>query len=305
MDSFGAIPVFVAVVESGGFSPAARFLGISKSAVSKRITQLEQQLGVKLLHRTTRKLSLTEAGEHYFEHAVMANRAAKDAEDAVAQLQGEPQGRLRINAAMSFGRLHVVPMIPAFLKRYPKVSIDLELDDKTVDMVQGGVDIAIRGGAMIDSTLVARKLVSLRSVLCVSQPYLHQFGRPKQLDDLLQHNCLSFRYSNDAKGWSFSQDGRTQMIAVSGNYQANNSEALLDAVLQGVGISRLPTFVVGPYLRSGQLIQLFPEYQMPMQDISAVMIERQYMPAKVRAFLDFTIEYLGSDTPYWEQGIDM
>ncbi|BBB27316.1 LysR family transcriptional regulator [Amphritea japonica] len=305
MDSFGAIPVFVAVVESGGFSPAARFLGISKSAVSKRITQLEQQLGVKLLHRTTRKLSLTEAGEHYFEHAVMANRAAKDAEDAVAQLQGEPQGRLRINAAMSFGRLHVVPMIPAFLKRYPKVSIDLELDDKTVDMVQGGVDIAIRGGTMIDSTLIARKLVPLRSVLCVSQSYLNQFGRPKQLDDLLQHNCLSFRYSNDSKGWSFRQNDRTQMVAVSGNYQANNSEALLDAVLQGVGISRLPTFVVGPYLRSGQLIQLFPEYQMPAQDISAVMIERQYMPAKVRAFLDFAIEYLGSDAPYWEQGIDL
>ncbi|WP_290705395.1 LysR family transcriptional regulator [Amphritea sp.] len=305
MDSFGAIPVFVAVVESGGFSPAARFLGISKSAVSKRITQLEQQLGVKLLHRTTRKLSLTEAGEHYFEHALKANRAARDAEDAVAQLQGEPQGRLRINTAMSFGRLHVVPMIPAFLKRYPKVSIDLELDDKTVDLVQGGVDIAIRGGAMNDSTLIARKLVSLHSVLCVSQSYLNQHGCPEQLDDLLRHNCLSFSYSTDAKGWGFSRGGLAQNVAVSGNYQVNNSEALLDAVLQGVGISRLPTFVVGPYIRSGQLIQLFPEYRMPMQDISAVMIERQYMPAKVRAFLDFAIEYFGSDTPYWEQGVDI
>ncbi len=305
METMGAIPVFVAVVQYGGFSPAARFLGISKSAVSKRISQLEQQLGVKLLHRTTRKLSLTEAGEHYFEHALKANLAARDAEDAVAQLQGEPQGRLRINSPMSFGRLHMAPMIPEFLKKYPKIRIDLVMDDKRLDLVSGGFDLAIRGGALPDSTLVARRLATLNSVLCVSPDYLERHGYPQQLDDLLQHNCLSFSYSNDVKEWSFTQGNQRHSVVVSGNYQVNNSEALLEAVLQGLGIARLPTFVAGPDIRTGRLKVLFPEYKMPELAINAVLIERQYMPAKVRAFLDFAIEYFGSETPYWEQGIEI
>ncbi len=301
MDSFGAIPVFVAVVESGGFSPAARFLGISKSAVSKRITQLEEQLGVKLLHRTTRKLSLTEAGEHYFEHARKANKAARDAEDAVAQLQGEPQGRLRINTPMSFGRLHMAPMIPEFLKRYPKISIDLVMDDKVVDLVSGGFDIAIRSGELADSSLIARRLAPLNSVLCASPEYLAAHTYPEQLNDLIHHNCLSFSYSNDVKEWTFIKEGCSQNIIVSGNYQVNNSEALRDAVLQGVGIARLPTFVAGPDIKSGKLIALFSEYKMPSQVINAVLIERQYMPAKVRVFLDFSIQFFGSGTPYWDR----
>lgn len=305
MDTIGAIPVFVAVVQYGGFSPAARFLGISKSAVSKRVSLLEQQLGVKLLHRTTRKLSLTEAGEHYFEHALKANLAARDAEDAVAQLQGEPQGRLRINSPMSFGRLHMAPMIPEFLKKYPKIRIDLVMDDKRLDLVSGGFDIAIRGGALPDSTLVARRLATLNSVLCASPDYLERHGYPQQLDDLLQHNCLSFSYSNDVKEWSFTQGNQRHSVVVSGSYQVNNSEALLEAVRQGLGVARLPTFVAGPDIRTGRLNVLFPEYQMPELAINAVLIERQYMPAKVRAFLDFAIEYFGSETPYWEQGIDI
>ncbi|WP_299198592.1 LysR family transcriptional regulator [uncultured Amphritea sp.] len=263
MDTIGAIPVFVAVVQYGGFSPAARFLGISKSAVSKRVSLLEQQLGVKLLHRTTRKLSLTEAGEHYFEHALKANLAVRDAEDAVAQLQGEPQGRLRINSPMSFGRLHMAPMIPEFLKKYPKIRIDLVMDDKRLDLVSGGFDIAIRGGALPDSTLVARRLATLNSVLCASPDYLSSQGYPQQLDDLLQHNCLSFSYSNDVKEWSFSKDNQRHSVVVSGSYQVNNSEALLEAVRQGLGIARLPTFVAGPDIRTGKLVALFPEYKMP------------------------------------------
>jgi DNA-binding transcriptional LysR family regulator len=301
MDSFGAIPVFVAVVECGGFSPAARFLGVSKSAVSKRITQLEDQLGVKLLHRTTRKLSLTEAGEHYFEHALKASTAARDAEDAVAQLQGEPRGRLRINTPMSFGRLHMAPMIPEFLKHHPKISIDLVMDDKVVDLVRGGFDIAIRTGELADSSLIARRLAPLNSVLCVSPDYLENNGYPNQINDLRQHNCLSFSYSNDVKEWTFIKEGQSQSVEVLGNYQVNNSEALRDAVLQGLGIARLPTFVAGPDIKSGKLIPLFTEYQMPSQVINAVLIERQYMPAKVRAFLDFSIQYFGSDTPYWDR----
>jgi len=225
MESFGAIPVFVTVVESGGFSPAAKLLGISKSAVSKRVTQLEEQMGVKLLHRTTRKLSLTEAGEHFFQHARIAHQAAKDAQDAVAQLQGEPQGRLRINTPMSFGRLHIAPLIPEFLKRYPKISIEMVMDDKVADLIGEGFDIAIRGGDLPDSSLIARKLAPLRNVLCASPEYIETHGRPIELSQLTDHNCLIFTYSKDIKEWLFIKDGQTQSVEVTGNYNVNNSEA--------------------------------------------------------------------------------
>jgi len=301
MEGFSAIPVFIAVVERGGFSPAAKLLGISKSAVSKRINQLEQNLGVKLLHRTTRKISLTEAGEHFFEHAEIANNAAKDAEDAVAQLQGEPQGRLRINTPMSFGRLHIAPLIPAFLKRYPKISIDMVMSDEVIDLVGSGFDVAIRSGNLVDSNLIARKLAPLRSVLCASPEYLEKYGYPKSLADLKQHNCVLFSFSRDLREWTFNKEGLSEAIEIRGNYQVNNSEALQEALLQGIGIGRLPTFVASTEIKAGRLTPLFPEYEMLEQSIYAVFLERQYMPAKVRAFLDFAIEYLGDDEPYWER----
>jgi DNA-binding transcriptional LysR family regulator len=300
MESFAAIPIFVTVVETGGFSPAAKQLGISKSAVSKRVTQLEEQLGAKLLHRTTRKLSLTEAGEHYFQHARMAHQAAKDAKDAVDQLQGEPQGRLRINAPMSFGRLHLAPLIPEFLKRYPKINIDLVMEDKVSDLIGDGFDIAIRGGNLSSSSLVARKLAPLKNILCVSPEYIKHHGKPTQLEELHEHNCLIFTHSHDVKEWIFIKAGQTYAIEVTGNYQVNNSEALKEAILQGVGIGRLPTFVAGQELKKGKLIALFEDYRMPDKSINAVFPERQYMPTKVRAFIDFAIEYFGGDTPYWD-----
>ncbi|WP_163135200.1 LysR family transcriptional regulator [Agarivorans sp. Alg241-V36] len=300
MEGFAAIPVFVAVVEHGGFSPAARSLGISKSAVSKRINQLEQQLGVKLLHRTTRKLSLTEAGKHYFEHAAKANNAAKDAEDAVAQLQGEPQGLLRINTPMSFGRLHIAPLIGKFLQRYPKITIDMMMDDKVVDLVAEGFDVAIRAGNLPDSSLIIRKLAPLKSVLCASPEYLKQHGIPQTIEQLAAHNCLQFSYSRDLKEWTFMRDGQSQSIEIKGNYRVNNSEALREAMLQGLGIGRLPTFVAGPDIVAGRLISLLNQYQMPSQSIYAVFSERQFLPAKVRAFVDFAIEHLAAEQPYWE-----
>lgn len=300
MENFAAIPVFVTVIETGGFSPAARLLGISKSAVSKRVTQLEEQLGVKLIHRTTRQLSLTEAGEHFYQHARIAHEAAKNAQDAVTQLQGEPQGRLRINSPMSFGRLHLAPLIPVFLKRYPKITIDMVMDDKVLDLIGEGFDIAIRSGELPSSSLIARKLAPLNSVLCASPDYLKTHGKPEQLEHLKDHNCLIFTHSNDVKEWTFMKNGTTQAIDIKGNYQVNNSEALREALLQGAGIGRLPTFIAGPDIKAGRLIPLFEEYQMPAKTIYAVFPERQYLPAKVRAFIDFAIEYFGGDQPYWD-----
>ncbi len=300
MRRFGAISVFVAVVENGGFTAAARTLGISKSAVSKRINQLEAHLGVRLLHRTTRKLSLTEAGERYFAHATQALAAANQAEDAVAELQGEPQGQLRISSPMSFGRLHVAPMIPKLLKRYPKLKIDLVMDDRRVDLVAEGFDTAIRAGNLPDSTLIARKLAPVRQVLCASPDYIDRYDRPSTPAELFGHNCVLYSYSSDADKWTLIGEGGPVTVTVSGSYKVNNSEALLEALREGVGIGRLPTFVAGPDLKAGRLVKLFESYRIPEFTLYAVFPEREYLPAKLRVFLDFAIEYFGGDEPYWD-----
>ena len=302
MNGFGAIPAFVAVVKNGGFSAASRALGVSKSAVSKRINQLEDDLGVRLLYRTTRKLSLTAAGERSYEHAAEALLAAGQAEDAVAELQGEPQGKLKISSPMGFGRLHIAPLIPKMLKRYPKLDIELIMDDRTVDLVADGIDIAIRSsfGGLPDSGLVARKLAPLRQAIYASPTYAETHELPSTPAELVEHNCILFSYSRDANVWTFEHGGETQSVEVSGTYRVNNSEAILMAIKEGVGVGRLPTFVAGPHLKSGELIDLFPSHHIPDHTFYAVFPERQYLPAKVRVFLEFAIEFFGGDEPYWD-----
>jgi DNA-binding transcriptional LysR family regulator len=302
MEKFNAIPVFVAVVKNSGFSAAARTLGVSTSAVSKRINQLEEHLGVRLLHRTTRKLSLTEAGERYFEHAAQALTAANQAEDAVTELQGEPQGKLRISSPMSFGRLHVAPMIPKLMKRYPKLQIDLVMDDRVVDLVAEGFDVAIqsRSGNLPDSTMVARKLAPLRLVLCASPDYVDRHGLPNTPAELSERDCVLFSYSSDVNEWTLMREDEQETVQVSGSYRVNNSEALLEALKEGIGIGRLPTFVAGPDLRAGRLVKLFEFYHIPEHTFYAVFPERKYFPAKARAFLDFALEYFGGEEPYWD-----
>lgn len=300
MDGIGAIPIFVAVVENGGFTSAADRLGISKSAVSKRISQLEARLGVQLLHRSTRRISLTEAGERYFGHAVEAFAAAKEAEDAVAQLQGAPQGRLRINAPMSFGRLHIAPLIPEFLKRYPGIEIEMVMDDRVVDLVEGGFDVAIRGGVLPDSALIARKLAPCHYVICAAPGYIAKHGEPSEPGDLLNHNCVHYAYFSGAHEWTFLGPDEPITVETTGNYQVNNSEALREALIGGCGIGRLPTFIAGPDIGAGRLVRLLDQYSMPSQTFYAVFPERRHLPAKVRVFVDFAVERFGADNPYWD-----
>lgn len=297
MDTFNAIPIFVAVAESSGFSSAARILGVSKSAVSKRITQLEQQLGVRLLHRTTRKLSLTEAGERYYQYAVQAKRAAQQAEDAVGEMQGEPKGLLKIQLPMTIGQILIAPLIPLFLKRHPHLLIDLNLDDNNINLVEQGYDLAIRTGELPDSNLIVRRISSLHSSVCVS-PVFYQDNKkylqdPNQLVDI---NCIIYSYSSNADVWQFhSIQGEEYKVKVAGNYRVNNSIALRDAVIAGSGVGRLPNFIVKQSIENGELIPLFENYQMPYKNLYAVYPERNYLPAKVRAFLDFIVENLGAD----------
>ncbi len=305
MESMNAIPIFIAVVEEGSFAGAARRIGVTKSAISKRISQLETHLGVQLLHRSTRKLSLSEAGEQYLTHAIQSLAAAQDAEDAVAQLQGVPQGRLRINTPMSFGRLHVAPLIPEFLATYPGVGVDMVMDDRVVDMVEGGFDLAIRVRTLEDSALIARKLAPCHNLLCAAPSYLDKCGMPQNLDDLLDHNCLQYAYASTTHIWQFIQNGgETVSLETKGNYQVNNSEALREALVAGVGIARLPTFIAAEEITAGRLEALLPQYKLPSQTIYAVFPERRHLPAKVRVFVDFLVAKLGGDHPYWEEMIN-
>ena len=300
MDSYNAIPIFVAVAENGSFSGAALKLELSKSAVSKRITILESSLQVRLIHRTTRKLSLTQAGEQFYQHAKQVMQAARNAEDAVSQLQGEPCGKLKIQAPMSFGVLHIAPLIAQFLKRYPAIEVDLVLDDKVVDIVENGYDICIRAGELKDSSLIVRALAPLQSVICMSEDYQQQTPL-EQLDDLSAENCILYSYADEASFWKFYKHKQQRKVKVTGNYRVNNSEALLCAIKTGVGIGRLPSFVAAKAIKEGSLVRLFDDYQMPAKRLFALYPERQYVPLKVRVFIEFAIEFFGNEQPYWDE----
>ena len=302
MSPFNAIPIFVAVADNAGFSSAARALGISKSAVSQRITQLEDLLGARLFHRTTRKLSLTEAGERYYQYAAQANRIAQQAEDAVGELQGEAKGLLKIQLPMTLGQMHIAPLIPTFLKRYPLVQVDLVMDDRPINLVEQGYDLALRAGELPDSNLIARSLVPLRSAVCVSpefyQRYKKQLESPPQLAEV---NCIIYSYSGNSDVWQFNaNNGEEHKIKVAGNYRVNNSAALCDAIIAGIGAGRLPTFVAGGAIRKGELVALFLDYEMPSKTLYAVYPERNYLPEKVRVFLEFIGEILGDGLAPWD-----
>jgi len=299
MENLAAIPVFISVVKQGGISQAARALGISKSAVSKRISSLEDRLGARLLHRTTRRISLTEAGKIYFELAGKSLDAALEAENAVSELQGEPRGLLRINAPMSFGHLYLAEMIPAFLDCYPNLKIDLEMNDSVVDLVNGGYDLAVRIGVLENSSLIARKIASCDHILCASEAYLERKGKPSHPSELKKHNCLLYSNSSNGSEWSFISGEEQESVLVSGNYNVNNSEILRKALLYGTGIGRIPAFVVDSDLKSGKLIRLFDSYRLTSLPINVVFPERDFLPVKVRAFIDFSIDYFEDVSTCW------
>ncbi len=301
MPLISAIPIFTAVVKSGSFSKAADNLGISKSAVSKRISGLESQLGVKLLHRSTRKLSLTEAGKNYFEHASQALHFAQKAENAATKLQQAPKGILRISSPMSFGHLHIAPLIPRFLKQYPQIEIQMDMNDVWSNVIAEGFDIALRAGDSPDSSLITRKVTSLNSVLCASTEYLAQHKAPKKPQELVNHNCILYTYHTVVNEWVFMKNDGEEIIRVSGNFQVNNSEALRESLVNGLGIGRLPTFIAGNDIQNGKLIPVLDNYTMPHKSLYAVFPERQYMPEKVRVFINFLVENFDRDNPHWDQ----
>jgi DNA-binding transcriptional LysR family regulator len=297
----GDLAVFVAVAEAEGFSAAARHLGLSKAMISVAVARLEKRLGVRLFQRTTRRLSLTEAGAATLPHAQRSLLAARDAEEAASQTRTSPRGLLRVNAPMSFGLLHVVPALGAFARAFPEVQVDLVLDDRVLDLVEGRFDLAVRIGALPDSGLIAQQLGRSRNVLLAHRDYLARAGTPARPSDLAKHAALLYSLSSTGQRWLFRRGKQRESVRVSGPLKANSSLALRQALLQGLGIARLPTFIAGEDLAAGRLVRVLPDWDLPDQGIHALTTARDHVPRKTRAFIDFFRGRLGPE-PYWERG---
>lgn len=301
MENLSDIAVFVQVVENKSFTATAERLELSKSVVSKYVSRLEQRLGVRLLNRSTRKLSLTEAGNIMYQRCLRGLDEIEAAEIEVSHLQQTPKGQLKFNVPMSFGIQHIAPAIPAFQREYPEVQINMNLDDRRVDLVEEGYDLAIRIGELPDSNLVARRLGPCRHVLCASPAYLKEYGIPRTPQDLEGHRTLSFAYHDAPNEWKLlSASNQYVTVPIKNSISMNNSIGLLQALLQGAGIALVPTFIAGTDLQAGRLKKLLPSYGLLEVSIYAVYPQRKYLSPKVRAFIDFISKRI-TDKPYWDK----
>lgn len=301
MDNLTDIAVFTRVVQRASFTRAAEELDLSRAVVSKYVSRLEERLGARLLHRTTRRLALTEAGAALFEASRGAIERIEEAEEAVARFQKRPRGRLKVSVPMSFGVLHLGAAVADFLREEPEVTLDLRLDDRFVNLVEEGIDMAVRIGRLTDSSLVARKLSITSQVVCASPAYLKQHGEPEVPEDLTAHNCLLYAYLESANVWRFqAADGREIPVAVSGSLRANNGILESAAAVAGLGVLMAPAFYVGELLRRGELKRILARYRLPDLGIYAVYPQREHVPPKVRAFVDFLAKRFGPN-PQWQR----
>jgi DNA-binding transcriptional LysR family regulator len=286
------IEAFVRAATLGGFSPAARALALTPSAVSKLVSRLEDRLGVRLLNRTTRKLSLTPEGAVYLERAKRIVAELEEAEAEIMAFRKRPRGLFRINVLVAFGRCQLLPALPKFLERYPDIQLDVELSDQRVDLLRAGVEMAIRLGALDDSIAVARKICDVGRIICASPAYIARRGAPRSPEELLAHNCLTVSGFPVLRRWPFRTRKGRRTIEVAGNLTASDGEALLDLALQGVGVVRLADFLVGPELAKGTLQPLLVD----AHDTSPIPLHalhysrgRQRSP-KIAAMIDFLLE---------------
>jgi DNA-binding transcriptional LysR family regulator len=299
MDKLTRMRAFAKVVELGSFSEAARSLRLSRSAVSKYVMELETELGVQLLHRTTRSASATDNGRVYYERCIAILADIEEADLTVSQLQAAPRGMLRVNAPMSFGTLHLGKAISAFMKQYPELRIHLILSDQQLDTVQEGFDVTVRIADMAASSLIARRIAPAHRVLCASPAYLKAHGMPKHPSDLRAHELLSYDYLGTGVQWKLTGKDGDHWLSVSSRLCTNNAEILRDATLQGIGIALIPTFIAGPELRSGKLQAVLKEYRAPELSLCALYPPTRHVSVKVRAFIDFLVAHFG-DKPYWD-----
>jgi DNA-binding transcriptional LysR family regulator len=302
MDPLDGIAAFACVVDTGSFSAAARRLKLSKSATSAHVQRLEQRLGIRLLNRSTRRLSLTEAGAAYYRHCARILAEAEAAEQAAGALQREPRGTIRVSAPASFGWMHIAPAVPAFVKRYPDLALDIALSPVHVNLVDEGLDLAIRIGALEDSPLVVRRLAPSRLIFCAAPAYLERRGTPREPAELAGHNCLCTGLLPWGDEWRLAGRRGEVRVAVSGNFRSNSAEMLRAAALEGNGIAVLPTWAVADALRAGTLRRVLAAWEPPASAIYAVYPGNRLMSMKVRAFVDHLARCFGR-TPYWDEGL--
>jgi DNA-binding transcriptional LysR family regulator len=290
MDRFQALRVFAQVVESMSFVRAAERLDLSTTAVSRHVAELEDHLRTRLLQRTTRRISLTETGRAFHERCVQILAELDEAEREAAQEAAAPRGTLRLTTSINFGTHQVTPAIALFLARHPQVKFDVSLSDRIVDIIEEGFDLAIRIGGTGAQNLVARKLGETRLMACAAPAYLARHGAPAAPDDLVRHNCLTYEYAlQDA--WTFRDEkGRDRTVRVAGSLNSNNGDLNVAAAVQGVGITLEPDFIVGAELKNGTLVRVLEPFEAPALPIYAVYPSRRFLPAKVRAFVDFLAE---------------
>ena len=300
MQDLERMAIFARVVEDRSFSAAARNLNLSKSLVSKQVTQLEKSLGVRLLNRTTRALSVTDAGAVLYEHCSRIVEELEEARLAVGRLQAEPRGLLRISAPVAFGRLHVATALPEFLGAYPDLKIDMVTTDRFVDLAEEGYDLVIRIVDQPAPNLVARKLAPVTRRMVATPEYFARYGVPETPADLEKHNCLTYTYFNPQDPWRLRGPDGDISVRTSGNLRLNDDDALSEAVMRGLGLALLPTFIIGEALQAGRLRSVLSEYIPLERHIYAVYLANRHVSAKVRAFIDYLLERLGPE-PYWDR----
>ncbi|BCL74864.1 LysR family transcriptional regulator [Jeongeupia sp. HS-3] len=302
MDRFAAMQVFTAVVDAGSFVRAAERLAQSTTAVSRQLAELEAHLGVRLLQRTTRTMSLTEAGRLYYEQCVSLLAELLEAEAAVSHASRIASGVLRVNAPVSFAVRHLAPLLPQFRAQQPQVGIELTVNDRVVDLVDEGFDLALRiSRQALASTLIARPLAPIHVAVCASPAYLARFGTPASPRDLGRHQCLGYSYTDRGMSWEFAGTP-PQNIEVNGFLRANNGDVLVEAAIAGAGIIAQPSFLVGDALRDGRLVRILATHPLPQYTAWAVYPSRRFLSAKVRSFVDFLGAAWG-EVPPWDTGL--
>lgn len=301
MDRLRAFEVFVTVVSRGSFARAADALDTSPANVTRYVNELEAHLGTRLLNRTSRKLSLTEGGELLFSRCTTILEEVAETEGLLSSASIEPRGRLRINAPVSFGVLHLAPLWPLFMQRYPDVDLEIALVDRVVDIVEEGFDLAIRISRAGTVEHAARKLATSRNVLCATPDYLKRWGSPETPKDLLKHRCIGYSYAATGDEWQFiDSERKAHPVQVRCRMNTNNGDTARAAALAGQGIIWQPTFLIGDDLRAGTLVRVLPAYSLPDIDVLALYPSRRHVSAKVRAAIDFLVEAF-SGVPPWDR----
>jgi DNA-binding transcriptional LysR family regulator len=303
VNRFESMESFIRVVEAGSITGAADRLGVAKSAVSRRLKELEGHLGVELFHRTTRQMNLTETGRDYYHQSVRILEDVLEAELATSKAHGTLKGKLKVALPSSFGLMHMGPAIKEFSKEHPQIEFDLDFNDREVDLIQEGFDLAVRIANLPDSSLIARHLAPIRTVLCASPAYLERMGTPKTPEELIDHQCLVYSLVHNFEHWNLSNSkGEITKAKIRPYLKATTGEFLRDAAVEGQGIVFTPTFIVYNEIERGTLVPILKDYKLAKIDAYAIYPQTRHLSQRVRAFVDFLVKRF-EGTPYWDLGI--